>query len=250
LLEASSSFSQNNDDDDDDDDDKPFSFSLQSSSNIQQLGGQGNRAVVREGCVLLPPAHEFHHYYKSSALFVYDIGYDDDQEEILIRAVVLDNPTPFCLSEMIRTSSSSTPDSSDDLGLLSSHLLFRGGGTDDGNNPNSSIVWFHNVPELNDEEIGEYNSGVYRGTSWRRAVEVMESHNNEQQRHPLFKFFFNYVEFRQQELEDLLEDGSDSHDGWVSLTIPSGMILDNSYDKNDCWTRLRNIMKQQQQQEQ
>ena len=64
--------------------------------------GKGDRAIVRTGCVLVAPVHEYHHYYRKAAIFIHAMGEDDDKGGVyVVRGVILDHPTPFTVGEMI-----------------------------------------------------------------------------------------------------------------------------------------------------
>ena len=58
------------------------------------------------------------------------------------------------------------------------------------------------------------------------------------------KFFFHFMEFTEQELENMLNDSESDGDPWVSMEIPSDMVLSSEYDRGDAWARLRNIARQ------
>lgn len=190
--------------------------------------GHGPRAIVREGSVLVAPQHEYHHYYRQSAIFVYDMGEDHDQQEgglYVIRGLILDHPTPFTLKEMI-------PGKFDDSALGES-LLFRGG--DKGGD---GVVLLHSRPGLGQPEIG--GSGIYQG-GWDAALAAIEAGEADVDD---FKAFFNYCEFSEDELEELLESQEDG-DGWASVEVGYDVVLDKDWDRGDCWKRLRNAVSQQ-----
>lgn len=210
---------------------QPNPSSPEPISDIQFLG-KGPDALVKEGVVLVAPLHEFNHHLRQSVVFIYDIGYenDDDAEEleednpVLIRGVVVDSPTPFTIHEMTDGSVEVSP-------ALRDNLVFRGGNVGD-----EGVVVLNGVgpATVNEEPIG--SSGIYLGGG--KSI-----HSKEEQDASLYKFFFQHVEFRQEELEDLLEDVEEG-DGWISLQIPPAMVLNGDYDNGDCWKRLRNHAQQ------
>jgi len=188
--------------------------------------GKGPRAIVRPGSVLVAPQHEFHHYYRQAAIFVYDMG-EDDEGVYVIRGLILDHPTPFTLQEMIPGKFDNSP--------LGETLLFRGG--DKGGD---GVVLLHNRPELGQVEIG--GSGIYQG-GWDAAVAAIEAKQSDVDE---FKAFFNFCEFSEDELEDLLESTEDG-DSWASVEVGTDIVLSDQWDRGDCWKRLRNAVSQQMQ---
>ena len=138
--------------------------------------GSGEDAIVRPGVVLVAPKHEYDHFLMRSAVFVYAIGLNED-DDLIIRAVVLDNPTAFTIGEM----------SPQIMGSLSDNILFRGGY--DGQD---SAMLLHsaggsNGPVKSDSEIG--SSGIYEGG----IVSAMESVDAGLISQDQCKFFFNYM---------------------------------------------------------
>ena len=138
--------------------------------------GSGEDAIVRPGVVLVAPKHEYDHFLMRSAVFVYAIGLNED-DDLIIRAVVLDNPTAFTIGEM----------SPQIMGSLSDNILFRGGY--DGQD---SAMLLHsggggNGPVNSDSEIG--SSGIYEGG----IVSAMESVDAGLISQDQCKFFFNYM---------------------------------------------------------
>lgn len=187
------------------------------SSSIRFLG-KGASAIVRPGVVLIAPTEEYNHYLMRAAIFVYAMGLDE-YDEYVIRAVVLDNPTPFTMEEMAKVQ-----------GNLKDNLLYRGG-----NVGGETAMMLHSIPALEKEEIG--TSGIFEGGLEKAtdgSVEVPESS---------FKFFFNYIQFSPDELEQILEEvDPDTGDGWMSVEVPTDVVLEE-WDKNDCWRFLRNVVK-------
>ena len=155
--------------------------------------GRGANAIVRPGVVLLAPAEEFHHYLRQSAVFIYSMGLDDD-DEYVIRGVILDNPTPFSIGEMMEVKTT---------GGIFENLIYRGGES----GGQEAVFCLHSVEKMGLEEIG--TSRVYQGGDLERL--------DEQNDPSKVKFFFNYMEFLEQELEDMLEIIHDDGDGWTSV---------------------------------
>lgn len=73
-----------------------------SSSNRSSTGavtrflGKGENAIVRKGAVLVAPVHEYHHFYRNSAIFIQDMG-ENEEGLYVIRGLIIDHPTPFPL---------------------------------------------------------------------------------------------------------------------------------------------------------
>lgn len=189
--------------------------------------GRGTNAVVRPGCVLIAPKHEFHTLYRRSAILIYGMGdAEDGSGDYLVRGVILDNPTPFTLREMMdhQPHVVSNP--------LGDNFLFRGG--DKGG---EGVMLLHARPDLERPAIGM--SGLYQG-GWEQALEICQ-HDAESRDH--FKAFFNYCEFSEQELEDLL-DSEEEGDAWVSLEVQPEICLNPDFDRGDAWSLLRNAVRQ------
>jgi hypothetical protein len=186
--------------------------------------GKGDRAVVRPGVVLLAPTHEYHHYYRRAAIFVHAMGEGDDGVYV-IRGVILDHPTPFTLNEMM-------PGGKIADNPLKDNLMFRGG--DKGGD---GVILLHNRENLGQSAIGL--SGVYQG-GWDAALEACAKGDADVGD---FKTFFNYCEFTEPELEDLLKSNEDG-DCWASVEVDSGIVLSEDWDRGDCWKRLRNEVAQ------
>lgn len=189
--------------------------------------GRGPEARVRPGCVLVAPTHEFHHYYRQSAIFIHAMGEDDDGEYV-IRGVILDHPTPFTLKEMM--------DQNEHLqeNPLGMNLLHRGG--DKGGA--TDVILLHDQQGIGQVGIGE--SGVYTG-GWDAAIVSCASGLTKPDR---FKLFFGYCEFTEQEIEDLLDSEEDG-DAWVSVEVDPDFVLSAEYDRGDAWAKLRNSVAQQ-----
>ncbi len=58
------------------------------------------------------------------------------------------------------------------------------------------------------------------------------------------KFFFNYMEFTENELEEMLQITHGDGDAWTSVEVPPDVVLDSGYDRGDAWTRLRNAVRE------
>mmetsp|Transcript_12597 Transcript_12597/g.25676 ORF Transcript_12597/g.25676 Transcript_12597/m.25676 type:complete len:263 (-) Transcript_12597:240-1028(-) len=181
--------------------------------------GRGANAIVRPGVVLLAPAEEFHHYLRQSAVFIYSMGLDDD-DEYVVRGVILDNPTPFNIGEMMEVKTA---------GGIFENLIYRGGES----GGQEAVFCLHSVEDMGLEEIG--TSRVYQGGD----LERLDGKNDPSR----VKFFFNYMEFLEQELEDMLEIIHDDGDGWTSVEVPPEIVLDNDCDKSEAWSRLRNAVR-------
>lgn len=62
------------------------STSLQSQENVNneiRYLGSGPDAIVRPGVVLVAPEHEYDHFLMKSAVFVYAIGLDDNNDMVI-----------------------------------------------------------------------------------------------------------------------------------------------------------------------
>ena len=201
------------------------------SSKIRYLGS-GDEAIIRPGVVLVAPAHEYDHFLMKSAVFVYAIGLDEN-EDMVIRGVIIDHPTAFTISEM----------SPNVMGSLSDNLMFRGGrsGAD-------SAMLLHSVGgddghvKGTGEMIG--SSGIYEGG----VVSAMEAADAGLANPDQFKFFFNYMQFRENELDDMFKGVVDDDDGkldeWVSLEVPPEYVLDSDVERGEMWSKLRNTIRE------
>ena len=118
---------------------------------------------------------------------------------------------------------------------LAERLLFRGG--EFGGN---AALMLHSDQDLADlsgiEMIG--SSGVFQGgldfaTSANRTIDPDRT-----------KFFFNYMEFTEPELEAMFDNSEDPSISWFSVAVPPEFVLDSSYDRGEAWTRIRNILRQ------
>ncbi|CAJ1947863.1 unnamed protein product [Cylindrotheca closterium] len=196
-----------------------------SSSSIRFLG-KGSNAIVRPGVVLVAPADEFHHFMRESAVFIYGMGLDD-YDEYVIRGVIIDHPTAFTIGEMM--------DGEEDAKTAPVYMnqLFRGG--DMGGESAFMLHSDETIAKTADqEEVG--TSGIYQG-GFEYAVSSDFDTNKA-------KFFFHFMEFTEQELETMLVDSESDGDPWVSVEIPSDMVLSSEYDRGEAWARLRNLVRQ------
>ena len=167
-----------------------------------------------------------------SVVFVHAIGINDYGEDVA-RGVIIDHPTAFTMGEMGGGSVS---------GVLGENILYRGG--DSGKD---AAMVLHSVgssvsmAEKEDggmddvkvydiacgEEIG--TSGIYEGGIQDAMNLVDQAIVNADK----FKFFFNYVEFTDKELEGMLSATDSDGDAWVSLEVPSGFVLKDYGDRGD-----------------
>lgn len=216
-----------------------------SSKNIKFLG-RGTEAIVRPGVVLLSPPDEYHHFLKEAAVFIYAMGHDDN-DVYVIRGVIVDQPTPFTLKEMMSsnnttstggndTNSSDQVASTDGSGASESPLflqncIYRGGEWGD------SAFMFHSdkklASEAGQEMIG--NSGIYEGGMNHVLANGYDMDPSK------VKFFFSYMEFTETELEEMLANraGKNSTE-WMSVEVPPEVVLNSDLDKGEAWARLRN----------
>lgn len=140
--------------------------------------------------------------------------------------MIIDHPTAFTVGEM----------SPNVQGSISNNLLFRGG-----NSGQDSAMLLHSAGGTNGhipsgEMIG--NSGIYEGGIATAMKAVDDGLVNADQ----CKFFFNYMQFRELELDDLfsaVEDG----DSWASLEVPSEYVLDSDLERGEMWMKLRGTVK-------
>ncbi|CAB9499335.1 Uncharacterized ACR, COG1678 [Seminavis robusta] len=193
--------------------------------NVRFLG-KGSHAVVRPGTVMVAPQDEFHHFYRQAAIFIYAMGEDEDTDEgrYMIRGAILDHPTPFTLGEMA--------DSSLLEGIkdnpMAENLIHRGG--DKGGD---NVFMLHNQPEIGDGDmIG--TSGVFQGG----LQEALEACKQGKAKPEDFKFFFNFCQWTEEELESMLDD-----DPWIAVEVPADYVLSAEWDRSDCWKQLRNALR-------
>lgn len=185
--------------------------------------GKGERAIVREGAILLSPHNEFHHYYRQSAIFIYSMGVDE-YDVFCVRGLIIDHPTPFTLREMI-------PDERFATTQLGDNLIHRGGDKGD-----DGVILLHDIGNDASQMIG--TSDLYQG-GWGEAIQACENGTATPDN---FKAFFNYCEFTELEVEDLLKSTEDG-DAWISVEVDRKLILSQEWDRGGCWRRLRNAVR-------
>jgi hypothetical protein len=140
--------------------------------------GRGTNAIVRPGCVLVAPKHEFHHYYRRSAILIHAMGEaNDGSGDYMIRGLILDHPTPFTLQEMMDHQPAVVHNP------LGNNFLFRGG--DKGGD---GVILLHANAELARPQIGM--SGLYEG-GWQQVLEICQSSGQGGSTEG-YKAFFNY----------------------------------------------------------
>lgn len=189
--------------------------------------GKGRNAIVRSGVVILAPGHEYHTHYRHAAIFIHGMGLDEN-DEFVIRGVVIDHPTPFTIGEM---SDSTILQQEQDTGLKS-NILFRGGGAG-----SDSAMLLHNQPHVGGGGmIG--TSEIYEGGL--ESAMTASTENNHDYCGDNFKFFFNFCEFTEIELERMFAESvnDETGDGWIAVEVPPGVIL-NDWDRGKAWKRLR-----------
>ena len=185
-------------------------------------------------------------YRMKSAIFIHAIGIDE-YDECVIRGVIIDHPSAFTMGEMGNV-----------CGTLAHNMLFRGGDVG-----NDSAILLHSYGhectsfDNNDSNSSSYNkaktetiqiecgdmigtSGIYEG-GLQSAMDYANEGLVDPER---FKFFFNYVQFSEVELENILKEVDSDGDAWTSLEVPTEFILNNDFDKGDAWSYLRNQLKQ------
>jgi putative AlgH/UPF0301 family transcriptional regulator len=201
-----------------------------SNTNNVRFLGKGESAIVRPGVVLLAPKDEYHHFYRNAAIFIFAMG-EDDNDEYVIRGVIIDHPTPFTLSEMmegeITNQASNNP--------LRDNLIFRGGDTG-----GEGVIVLHNQNNIGyQHEIG--TSGIYQG-GWDDAVQACA---NGRANASDFKVFFNYCEFTEAQIESLLQTDYNEESGgdaWCAVEVDNQIILREEFDRGDGWSLLRNAV--------
>lgn len=199
-----------------------------SSSSAIRFLGRGSNAIVRPGVVLLAPAEEFHHYLRQAAVFIYAMGVDE-HDVYVVRGVIIDHPTAFTIGEMM-----DQPDDAAKKSPIFSNHLFRGGDLG-----GESAFMLHSddatAKTANLEMVG--TSGIYQG-GFEHALSSSDFDTEKA------KFFFHYMEFTEQELDNMLEDPQDDGDAWVSVEVPPEIVMSCEYDRGDCWARLRNAVRE------
>lgn len=185
--------------------------------------GKGEDAIIRPGVVLVAPSHEYHHFLTKSAVFVQAIGLDKFGEHVT-RGVIIDHPTVFTMGEMATGAVT---------GVLANNLLFQGG--DQGGD---KAIMLHGK-----SDIGRGNmigtSGIFEG-GLDAAMEAADFGETGPEK---FKFFFNHVEFTDNELANMMGNVDSEGDAWMSVEVPVEMILDSDMNRGDAWRSLRNELK-------
>ena len=189
--------------------------------------GKGERAIIRPGVVMVAPAHESSHFLMKSAVFVYAMGLDA-YGEYVTRGVIIDHPTAFTMGEMGGGSV---------VGTLGNNILFRGG--DAGND---SALMLHSNDKIVDKDTAEPigNSGLYEG-GLSAAMEAADEGEIDPES---CKFFFNYVQFTDNEIENILQMEDTVGDAWCSCEVPADFVLNCEYGRGEAWGYLRNRVKQ------
>jgi hypothetical protein len=84
-------------------------------------------------------------------------------------------------------------------------------------------------------------SGVYQG-GWDAALEACATGDADVDD---FKIFFNFCQFNEPEMEDLLKSNEDG-DCWASVEVDAEVVLNPDWERGDAWKRLRNAVAQMQ----
>jgi len=185
--------------------------------------GKGKDAAIEPGVVLISPKFETSHFLSKTAILVCAIGLNE-VGDTAVRGVMIDNPTPFTISEMTGEQN--------DLGSLGDNLLFRGG--DEGA---ESIMLLHNDPDIPSTPIGTDGNLFQGGIDYAVKTDVASTEKN-----AFFKFFFNYIEYDANALSKILSEEEDG-DAWISVSVPTDLILNSDLDRGDAWKGIRNVMK-------
>jgi hypothetical protein len=147
-------------------------------------------------------------------------------DNIETSGVIIDHPTAFTVGEM----------SPDVVGAIANNPLFRGG-----RDGQDSAMLLHSAggPDghiQSGEMIG--NSGIYEG-GISSAIESVEKGLVATSQ---CKFFFNYMTFRELELDDLFASTEDG-DSWASLEVPPELVLNSDLERGEMWMKLRGTVK-------
>lgn len=206
---------------------KPAKIPLFAESNSAvRFLGRGKDAIVRPGVVLLAPPDEYHHFLRQAAVFLYAMG-EDENNVFVIRGAIIDHPTPFTMGEMA--------DRDGDAYEVFQNLLYRGGEFG-----GESAFMFHS-----DDKLGELTGSEMIGTSGIFQGGLEYALANKKSVDPKkAKFFFNYMEFTEQELEQMLDIGTDHSDTWTAVEVPPEYVLDSDCDRGEVWAKLRNIVRE------
>lgn len=209
--------------------------------------GKGSQATVRPGVILVAPQHEFHHFYRHAAIFVHAMGIDDrysreGEQDYVIRGVILDHPTPFTLGEMMFSpnSTESTDPTTDTSNPLYRNFLFRGG--DKGGDGVMILHKYGFGQAVRNADEMEAGVPSFSHGGWDAALDLAETSSTSVSDD--FKFFFNYCEFTERELEQMFDDEEDG-DGWMSVeALDPELVLSSDWDRGELWRRLRNAVSQ------
>lgn len=195
----------------------------QESSDSFEFIGKGSSELIEPGIVLVAPSHEYNHFLMRSAVFIYDQGLNEF-DEMVTRGVIIDHPTAFTMNEM----------GVEDLGKLGENALWRGG---DAGNDTVMFLHCHGIENSSNNKIG--CSGIYEGG----LQEVKERIDSGKIDSNGCKFFFNYIEFREKELQSIMTETDSDGDAWAVMRVPKNFITNGDYARGDAWSYLRNYMK-------
>jgi hypothetical protein len=152
----------------------------------------------------------------------------NDDDDYVIRGVIVDHPTPFTIGEMMEENrQQKTTNEEKGVGGVHDNLIYRGGDTG-----GESAFCLHSIDSLGLEEIG--TSGIYQGGN-------MSDMNDPTK----VKFFFNYMEFLEDELEQMLDVTHSDGDAWTAVEVSPEIVLNSEYDRGDAWSRLRNAIREE-----
>lgn len=203
----------------------PESHPAPSARPVRFLG-KGPNAIVRPGVVLVAPAHEASHFLMKSAVFVQAVG-EDEEGTTLVRGVIIDHPTAFTMGEMAPGTV---------YGSLAGNILFRGG---DAGRDTAMLLHSRGGDAV---ECGDMigASGIYEG-GLQSALDAAEGGVVDPEE---FKFFFNFVEFTERQLEQMLAEVDGEGDAWMSVEVPKEMVLDGDFNRGEAWKYIRNQITQ------
>jgi len=154
--------------------------------------------------------------------------------------VIIDHPTAFDMAEMGGGSV---------YGTLAHNALYRGGDT---GNDSAMLLHSYGNNDDNDDDNDESKSkriecgamigmsGIYEG-GLSDAMDLVDGGLVDPE---WFKFFFNYVEFTDKQMESMLSEVDSDGDAWASMEVPTKVVLNNDFDRGECWSYLRNQMRQ------
>lgn len=204
--------------------------------------GRGSSAIVRKGSLLIAPSQEYHHLLSKAAIFIYDVGLDDENNELVARGVIIDHPTAFSISEMVDDSYFQNEEGI--AATIGKNTLFRGGDLGE-----EFVMVLHSLHPNHPSQEMIGSSGIYQGglsniiDAINRGDIVCDTTNS-------IKFFFNYLEFTENQLNLMFHDDDDdtnqqgSIDSWLSVEVlPSSFILHNGYNRGSAWEKIRNYVR-------